>query len=180
MDEKVQIQKTMNGDTYAFGYFVDKYQDMAMTIAYRVCQNLQDAEDVVQDSFIKAYRNLHAFKTESKFSTWLYSIVYNTAKTAVLRKVRYEDYEQIDESGLYSDLDTMNSIEENEKKELLNTALKKMPVDESVMLSLYYLEDIEIKEIAKILGLTKSNVKVILHRARKRMQTIMIKLLKKY
>ena len=180
MDEKQQIQKTLKGDTSAFGYFVDRYQDMALTIAYRVCKNMQDAEDIVQDSFMKAYHNLHAFKTDSKFSTWLYSIVYNTAKTAVSRQVQYVDYEQVDENEMYSDFDTMRHIEETEMKALLDAALDKMPLDESVILSLYYLEENPAREIAKILGLTESNVKVKLHRARKRMHAIMTKLIMQY
>ena len=177
MDEKKQIQKALKGDTSAFSYFVDKYQDMAMTIAYRVCKNMQDAEDVVQDSFVKAYHNLHTFKAESKFSTWLYSIVYNTAKTAISKTIQYLDYEQINEFDLCSDFDPISTIEENEKKELINIALKKMPPDESVMLTLFYLEDNSSKEISKILGLTESNVKIRLHRARKRMQGILTKLI---
>ena len=177
MDEKKQIQKALKGDTSAFSYFVDKYQDMAMTIAYRVCKNMQDAEDVVQDSFVKAYHNLHTFKAESKFSTWLYSIVYNTAKTAISKTIQYLDYEQINEFDLCSDFDPISTIEENEKKELINIALKKMPPDESVMLTLFYLEENSSKEISKILGLTESNVKVRLHRARKRMHGILTKLI---
>jgi RNA polymerase sigma-70 factor (ECF subfamily) len=146
-----------------------------MTIAYRVCNNMQDAEDVVQDSFVKAYHNLHTFKAESKFSTWLYSIVYNTAKTTVSKTIQYMDYDQINESDLSSDFDPMRIIEENEKKELINTALQKMPSDESVILTLFYLEDNSLKDISKILGLTESNVKVKLHRARKRLQGILTK-----
>jgi len=76
MDEKLRIRKVLEGDTSAFGYFVETYQDMAMTIACRVCGNRQDAEDIVQDSFVKAFHNLHTFKADSKFSTWFYRIVY--------------------------------------------------------------------------------------------------------
>lgn len=170
MDEKQLIHKILKGDTSAFGYFVDTYQDMAMTIAFRVCGNKQDAEDIVQNAFVKAFHNLHTFRSDSKFSTWFYRIVYNTAITetrATVYNTEFVDYKQMDTSS-YSDFDTMDQIEENERKAIVNEALDKMPGDEGVLLTLYYLEDNSVKEIAQITGLTDVNIKVKLHRARKR------------
>lgn len=181
MDEKQQIQKVLKGDTSAFSYFVDTYQDMALTIAYRVCGNRMDAEDIVQNAFIKAFHNLHTFKSNSKFSTWFYRIVYNTALTEVgsrAHNTEYVDYMQLEASDTYSDLDTISQIEENERIVLVNTALEKMPKDEGVILSLFYLEDQPIKDITVITGLTESNVKVKLHRARKQMAVILTELIK--
>jgi RNA polymerase sigma-70 factor (ECF subfamily) len=180
MDEKLQIRKVLKGDTSAFGYFVDTYQDMAVTIACRVCGNMQDAEDIVQDSFVKAFHNLHTFKSDSKFSTWFYRIVYNTAVSAgriASAKNRYVDYAQIDEASC-SDYNTLSGTEGDEKTELLHAALEKMPHDESLLLSLYYLEENSVKDIVKITGLTESNIKVKLHRARKRLYDIMTDLMK--
>jgi len=181
MDEKLQIQKVLKGDTSAFGYFVDTYQDMAMTIAYRVCGNRQDSEDIVQNAFVKAFHNLHTFKSESKFSTWFYRIVYNTAITAhqsVFQHVQLVNYEQLDVSDMHSDFDTMRQIEENERLAILNKALEMMPGDEGLIISLFYLEENKIKDIIQITGLTESNVKIKLHRARKRMHDILTKLMK--
>lgn len=181
MDEKLQIRKVLKGDTSAFGYFVDTYQDMAMTIAYRVCGNIQDAEDIVQNAFVKTYHNLHTFKSDSKFSTWFYRIVYNTAITetkSTVYNVEYVDYNQINTQDTYSDLDTLCQIEEKERLTLLNTALEKIPKDESVLLTLFYLEEQSIKEISKITSLTESNVKVKLHRARKQMAIMLTQLMK--
>ena len=81
MKERVYVEKVLSGNTSAFAYFVNNYQGMAINIAYRICENMQDAEDVVQESFVKAYKNLHTFRLESKFSTWFYRIVFNTAVT---------------------------------------------------------------------------------------------------
>lgn len=175
----MQIRKVLKGDTSAFGYFVDTYQDMAMTIAFRVCGNMQDAEDIVQNAFVKTFHNLHTFKSDSKFSTWFYRIVYNTALTeakSATYNVEYVEYNQIN-TGIYSDLDTISQIEENERKTLVNNALSKMPKDEGLILSLFYLEDNSIKDIAAITYLTESNVKVKLHRARKRIADIMGKMM---
>ncbi len=175
MDEKLQIRKVLKGDTSAFGYFVDTYQDMAITIAYRVCGNKQDAEDIVQNAFVKAFHNLQTFKSESKFSTWFYRIVYNTAITETrgsYHNTEFMDY-KVAETDYYSDMDTMTQIEENERNKLINDALDKLPKDESVLLTLYYLEDNPVKDIALITNLTEANVKVKLHRARKRLAELL-------
>ena len=178
MDEKLQIQKVLKGDNAAFGYFVDIYQDMAMTIAYRVCGNVQDAEDIVQDAFVKAFHNLNTFKSGSKFSTWFYSIVYNTAVTQIRSSsynIQYVDYEQMDVSDMYTDFDTMSEIEEDEKRRMINRAMERIPRDEAMILTLFYLEDNSLKDIVRITGLTEANIKVKMHRARKRMYDILIK-----
>lgn len=170
MDEKQLIHKIQKGDTSSFGYFVDTYQDMAITIAFRICGNKQDAEDIVQNAFVKAFHNIHTFRSDSKFSTWFYRIVYNTAVTetrSTVYNAEFVDYKQMDSSS-YSDFDTMDQIEENERKAIVNQALDRMPGDEGALLTLYYLEDNSVKEIAQITGLTDVNIKVKLHRARKR------------
>lgn len=176
MDEKQLIHKILKGDTSAFGYFVDTYQDMAITIAFRVCGNKQDAEDIVQNAFVKAFHNLHTFRADSKFSTWFYRIVYNTAITET-RNTAYNtgfvDYKQIDTDNSYSEWDTMTQVEENERKAMVNEAMDRMPKDEALLLTLYYLEDNPVKEIVEITRLTDANVKVKLHRARKRFACIL-------
>lgn len=177
MDEKQLIHKVLKGDTSAFGYFVDTYQDMAITIAYRICGNRQDAEDIVQNAFVKAFHNMHTFRSDSKFSTWFYRIVYNTALTHINSKgfnTEYEDYKVVDnDTAYYSEWDTLEQIHENERREMINQAMDKMPKDESLLLTLYYLEENAVKDICLITGLTESNVKVKLHRARKRFGEIL-------
>jgi len=170
MEERQLIQKIVKGDTSAFAYFVDTYQDMALTIAYRICSNKQDAEDIVQNAFVKAFHNMHTFRSDSKFSTWFYRIVYNTALTHINSSgfnTEYMDYKVVDTESSFSEWDIIGQIEEKERKQLLNDALDKIPKDESLMLTLYYFEENSVKEIGLITGLTESNVKVKLHRARK-------------
>ena len=180
MDEKQQIARVLKGDTSAFNYFVSTYQDMAVTIAYRICNNKQDAEDIVQNAFVKAFHNLRVFRSDSKFSTWFYRIVYNTAishiNTAVF-STELVDYNQGTDNS-FSDYDTLDLIEEQEKKELISKTLEKMPTDESLVLTLFYLEENSIKEIVQITGQSEANIKVRLHRARKRFGEIMVKLSK--
>lgn len=77
--ELLYIRQIIAGETSRFTYFVDTYKDMAFTVAFRIVNNTADAEEVVQDAFVKAYTSLHTFRQDSKFSTWLYKIVVNTA-----------------------------------------------------------------------------------------------------
>ena len=168
MNENQRVQQVLSGNTSAFAYFVETYQDMAITIAHRICGNMQDAEDVVQESYVKAYRNLHSFRSESKFSTWLYRIVYNTAITQTKTRMwmgsqetEIENAYDLGENRLEIDL------EEMDRKEVVSDILQRMPKGDALLLTLYYMEDNPVKEIAKITGLNEPNVKVKLFRARK-------------
>ena len=176
MKEKVYVEKVLSGNTSAFAYFVNNYQGMAINIAYRICENMQDAEDVVQESFVKAYKNLHTFRLESKFSTWFYRIVFNTAVTFTKTKMWVIDDEvETVAVDLSSALDTAHQIEKNETSAIVSHVLSKMPKAYGLTLSLFYLEDNSVKEIAEITGLNDSNVKVILFRARKMFKELIAK-----
>lgn len=167
MNENQRVQQVLLGNSSAFSYFVETYQDMAITIAYRICGNMQDAEDVVQESFVRAYRNLHSFRRESKFSSWLYRIVYNTAVTHTNARIwaSNNDIEDID-SAHYSSDDTYRGLEISERSDMIEETLRNMPKGDALLLTLYYLEDNAVKDVAQITGLNESNVKIRLFRAR--------------
>lgn len=168
MNETERVKLVLSGNTSAFSYFVETYQDMAITIAHRICGNMQDAEDVVQESFVKAYRNLHAFRNESKFSSWLYRIVYNTAVSHSKAKMWLNDTDiELADAEETSDFDTEKKIDDAERTEMVHNVLNQMPKGDALLLTLYYMEDNTVKEIAKITGLNETNVKVKLFRARK-------------
>ena len=176
MKERLYVEKVLSGNTSAFAYFVNNYQGMAINIAYRICENMQDAEDVVQESFVKAYKNLHTFRLESKFSTWFYRIVFNTAVTHTNAKMWVIDDEVENVAvDISSDLDTGIQIEMNETSEIVSHVLSKMPNAYGLILNLFYLEDNSVKEVAEITGLNNSNVKVVLFRARKMFKEMMLK-----
>jgi RNA polymerase sigma factor (sigma-70 family) len=168
MNENQRVQQVLSGNTSAFAYFVETYQDIAFTIAHRICGNVHDAEDVVQESFVKVYRNLHTFRSESKFSSWLYRIVYNTAITHSKSKLWLSSDQERSLMNVqeFSDLDTETQILDSERTETVSNVLNCMPKGEALLLTLYYLEDNPVKEIARITGLNESNVKVKLFRAR--------------
>ncbi len=173
INEKQLIKQILKGDASSFSYFVDAYQDMALTIAFRLVGNKQEAEDVVQDAFVKAYYNIHTYRSNSKFSTWLYRIVYNTAITAYHKnKIRNENH-HLDSFNVDSKTVISMNVLEEEQKEMVENAVQQLPKTEAVLVTFYYLEDYSVSEIAEIMSLTKSNVKIKLFRARKKLQEIL-------
>ena len=156
MDEQY-IRRVIEGDTNAFRFIISKYKDMSFSIAISIVKSDLTAEEAVQDAFVKAFQNLRKFKFKSKFSTWLYKIVVNEA---------------------YDEGDSLKGLNEFEQREIINSTLKQMPSSESLVLRLFYLEEYSIAEVKEVTGLNNSNVKVILHRARKRFYSVLEKSLK--
>jgi RNA polymerase sigma-70 factor (ECF subfamily) len=176
LNEKQIIKQVLKGDSSSFGFFVDQYQDMALTIAFRILKNRQEAEDVVQNAFVKAYYNMHTYSSKSKFSTWFYRIVYNTAITTFnkIKKRGEADYiENLTEDSQKIVFESNENSELQERKESVNKAVERLPKNEAIVVTLYYLEEYSVSEIAEIMTLTKSNVKIILFRARKKLHDIL-------
>jgi RNA polymerase sigma-70 factor (ECF subfamily) len=171
MDEQMWIKQILAGDTLCFSRLVAKYQVTAFHIAYRILDNREEAEEAVQDSFVRAYRALPDFQFGSKFSTWFYRIVYNTSLTAQHRQsfpAGYNDdacYEPVtnDETD-----NALAVLEREDRKEIIRLVLQKLPQDEALLLTLYYLEESSVEDIHQITGLTLSNIKIKLFRGRKR------------
>lgn len=165
------IQKVLNGDANAYRYFVEKYRDMAYSIAISIVKNTQIAEEVTQDAFLKAYRSLYQFEHRSKFSTWLYKIVTNEG----FKRLRKKDLKYIDDvnelNGInYSDINnSISQLTELEQKYYINKTLEKLTPNDSLILRLFYLDEKNLKEIGEITGFSRTNIKTILHRARKRL-----------
>jgi RNA polymerase sigma-70 factor (ECF subfamily) len=169
MDE-TYIQRVINGDIDSFRYFVAKYKDHSFTVARSIIKSDFVAEEAVQDAFIKAFLNLHKFKKKARFSTWLYKIVVNES----LKKIKKKKPDFVDIDGLPNDnypnpiaVRPVDTLHEEDQKEMINRILDELPSGESLMLRLYYLEEKDMKEIKFITGFSLSNIKVILHRARK-------------
>lgn len=170
MDERKWIERILTGDTQSFSCLVAKYEKMAYTIAFRILENREEAEEAVQDAFVKMYRSLPDFQFESKFSTWFYKIVYRMALSALRQRRMFVDYEEAGPIDLSVDeLDSATALLEREnRKEVVADVLKKLPADEALLLTLYYLEECSVEEIRQITDLTASNIKVKLFRGRKR------------
>ncbi|MDO8993483.1 RNA polymerase sigma factor [Daejeonella sp.] len=168
------INKVLGGDKAAYADLMKRHQRFVFTLALRFAKNREDAEEIAQDCFIKAYRSLNTFRNTSKFSTWLYSIVYTTAMT-FLRKKRL-DIQSIDtEIGLLnvenhvSDLNS-DEVEHKSKMVFVNQAIDQLLPDDAAVISLFYQGEQSLEEIGQALGMETNTVKVKLHRARHRLK----------
>jgi RNA polymerase sigma-70 factor (ECF subfamily) len=169
------IEQVLEGKVNAFSYLVEKHKDRAFNLALRICGNNEEAEEVAQDAFLKAYRSLRDFRKKSSFSTWLYRIVYNTAISLVrtrkkgLLSIGEFPAEAVDFLGSGSNED--EAFDEY-RDSLVNFALQKISDEERGLITLYYYNDLDIGEISRVTGINKSNVKVRLFRARRKMADI--------
>lgn len=169
------IQKILGGDTNAFRYFIEKYRNMAYSLAISIVKDASTAEEVTQDAFLKAYKSLDKFEHRSKFSTWLYKIVTNEA----LKQVRKNNLKYAEDVSKLNDLDyseinrSITELAEQEQKFYINRSLERMLPNDSLILRLFYLDERNLNEIREITGFTTTNVKTILHRARKRFYSVL-------
>jgi len=176
------IDQTLGGNQAAYADLVKQHQRFVFTLAMRFAKNREDAEEIAQDCFIKAYRSLASFQKQSKFSTWLYSIVYTTAMT-FLRKKRV-DTESIDDENTYIQLESQssgmkNNMAENRSRSYyLNQAIDQLLPDDATIITLFYMGEQSLEEIARTLGIEPNTVKVKLFRARQRLKEKLEKNLK--
>jgi len=177
-DDLFYIEKVISGQTNYFSYLVEKYQDIVFSIALKVLRNREDAEEMAQESFIKAYKSLNTFKGTAKFSTWLYRITYNRCISEVRKKKMY--FTSTDEVEIKDESDNFNldGIPAENRAKYVKKALEKLPEEEYTLVLLYYFENQSIDEIAEVTALSASNVKVKLFRARKKLYTIFNEMLK--
>lgn len=176
------IEQVLAGNQAAYADLVKRHQRFIFTLALRFSKNREDAEEIAQDCFVKAYRSLASFQKQSKFSTWLYSIVYTTAMT-FLRKKRL-DTDSIDDENTYIQLENQSSgsgnnlAETKSRSYYLNQAIAQLLPDDAAIISLFYMGEQSLEEIGQALGIEANTVKVKLFRARQRLKEKLEKNLK--
>lgn len=174
--EQELITEVQKGNYQVFSQLVDRHKNMVYSLVLRMVPNNQDAEEVAQDSFVKAFKAIKQFNGKSKFSTWLYRIAYFTAinhlrkNKALTSDIDFERIENTDDSAL----DNMNLADQ---KEYIDKAMTYLKPIERQLIALFYLEEFSNKEIEKITGLSQSNIKVSLMRIRKKLAGILRALL---
>jgi RNA polymerase sigma factor (sigma-70 family) len=174
LNDNELISKVLSGDQQAYAALVNRYQNYVFTLALRFTKNREDAEEVSQDIFIKAYRALADFRGASKFSTWLYTIV-NTTCITFLRKKRLEVH-SLDNEKVFEVADNQDSgmranlVEQKSRLAMVNHAIKMLSTDDAEVITLFYKGEQTLEEIAQILGIEANTVKVRLHRARTRLK----------
>ena len=162
------IERILRGEAAAFRELVERHKDYAFTVALRILNSREEAEEAAQDAFVRAYNALATFNREAKFSTWLYRIVVNCALTVQQkRKMKTEDLENA--KILRGSNDVSDTLKQKEQRHFIERALKLLSPDDVVMITLFYLKENSLEEIAESVGIETNTVKVKLHRARKRL-----------
>jgi RNA polymerase sigma-70 factor (ECF subfamily) len=175
-NDKVYIDKILNGDANAYAVIVERYKDLVYTLAYRMMKHTEEAEEVAQDTFIKAYKSLNKFKGDSKFSTWIYKVAYNTCLDRLKKNKRYQSNVTIDEyteHHVKSIDNALDTLEQKERQLIIKSCIDKLDSESGFLLTLYYFEEQSLDEIAAVTGLKANNVKVKIFRARKKLATIL-------
>jgi RNA polymerase sigma-70 factor (ECF subfamily) len=176
------IEQVLAGKTNAYSYIVDRHKDRAFNLAFRICGNREECEEIVQDSFLKAFRSLNNFRMKSSFATWLYRIIFNTSISHIRsRKEALHSLEEFpaDASVFIGNNNNEEEAEKEYKESIVNYALSKVDEEERGLICLYYYEDMKIDEISEVTGISNSNVKIRLYRTRQKMLEIIEKLEKR-
>ena len=170
-DEELEwIKSSQNGDLVAFGKLATKYQNQVYTLAMRLLKNKHDAEDLSQDVLIKVFNSISQYKSHSPFGAWIYRITYNESINKIRKTKRNRETHELNDNSGSNWVDTKNAlktIETEERKEIILTALDKLSEIDRFLIMSYYFEELPIKEISDITGLSVSNIKIKLHRSRK-------------
>src|ERR1700760_1987330 len=179
LTDTATIARILQGEQALYAQLVQKYQDYVFTLVLRFTDNRQDAEEISQDIFVKAYRSLADFRGDSKFSTWLYTVV-RTSCITFLRKKKL-DTTSIDNERTALQLENRESgfnanvIEQKSRHAMVNEAIRLLSPDDSQLITLFYKGEQSLEEIGRIMGLEPNTVKVKLHRARNRLREKMEK-----
>lgn len=168
------IKKVLQGEQQLFAQLVQRYQQYVFTLTLRFIDIREDAEEISQDIFVKAYRSLADFRGDSKFSTWLFTIV-RTSCITFLRKKKL-DTTSIDNERTLLQLENResgfnaNTIEQKSRHAMLNAAIKLLSPDDAQIITLFYKGEQSLEEIGRIMGYDPNTIKVKLHRARHRLK----------
>ncbi|MCG9128726.1 RNA polymerase sigma factor [Candidatus Poribacteria bacterium] len=176
-DDKL-IRKFLSGDDSAFKILVERYQDSIHTLAWRKIQDYHYAEEIMQDTFLKAYNKLPSLKNHTQFAGWIH-VIADRLCTDWVRKYKPEiqsldvtDNDEIELSSFKHHMTEQREIERNEYcQKLVNKLLEKLPEKERNVLILYYLDDMSTKEISETIGVSVNTITSRLQRARKRLQS---------
>jgi RNA polymerase sigma factor (sigma-70 family) len=182
LDDNHYIDRVLDGDVAAYATLVAKHKNLVFSIALKILNNREDAEEVAQDCFLKVFQALKTFERKSKFSTWLYRIVYNAA----ISKTRKKKLEVVPMDNYVIDNYTedavstgMDEIDPDLQKAMIEKAMERLSDDDNLLITLFYKGDNSIEDISNITGLSMSNVKVRLHRIRKKLHDELVIMMNK-
>ncbi|WP_109437185.1 MULTISPECIES: RNA polymerase sigma factor [Aquimarina] len=174
--DQYYINQVLEGQVNAFSVLIERYQNLVYTVVYRMIKNKEEAEEVAQDSFIKAFKSLDNYRGDAKFSTWLYTIAYRKSLDALKKSKRMitsELIEEINEGEIELVNDALNYLQAKERKKIISDSIMKLAKDEAAIITWYYFDEKSVKEIVEMTDLTADNVKIKLYRGRKKLYSIL-------
>lgn len=181
LDDHIYVDKIKKGDVSAFASLVEKHKDMVFTIVVKIVKKPEDAEEIAQDVFLKVYEKLEGFRGDAKFSTWLYRIAYNAAISKT-RKRRLEvealDDFTINNYSLDEVKEELERVDPEIQQKHLSESLEQLSDDDYLIVKMFYMQEMSVKDISSVNGLSEANVKVKLHRIRKKLYCNMNEMLK--
>ncbi|MCI0751011.1 MAG: sigma-70 family RNA polymerase sigma factor [Flammeovirgaceae bacterium] len=166
-EEYVLIDRILAGERNLYAHLVDSYKSYAFTLALKITNVRGDAEEAAQDAFIKAFHNLQGFNREAKFSTWLYRIVFNTAVSYKRKNKR--QFDSIESTIIEHRQEAEGNLEKKDKSKFIAEAMRKLNDADQLALTMYYLQEFSLEEIAEVTGMQANTLKVRVHRARQRL-----------
>jgi RNA polymerase sigma factor (sigma-70 family) len=158
------IDKVLSGETAVYSDLIDRYKRYVFAISWKILLVRAEAEEATQDTFIKAFQALKGFNRDSKFSTWLYRIAFNTSIS--YKRRQRKQFVSIENTVIGYDQDAENNLEKSDKKKFLYQALEKLNEADRTALTLFYLDELSLEEIAEVTGMQANTAKVRIHRAR--------------
>ncbi len=171
MEEEIQwIQEVLSGNKDAYAHIINKYKNQLYATILRMTKNPQDAQDLVQEAFIKVYHQLGKFDGKGSFSSWMYRVAINHCMDE-FRKKRYKMMQvEINEEKVVNSNNPEVIFLKNEKNRQLERLIATLPEDERLIILLRYVNDLSYIEISELVQLPLSNVRNKLHRAKKKMR----------
>lgn len=175
-NEQYYITKILEGDSNAFAVLVDQYKDLVFSLSLKMLKNREEAEEAAQDTFVKVFKSLKNFKGDSKFSTWIYKVAYNTCLDQLKKNKRVQNTIPIDdfsENQIQNLENVLDAIDERDRNKMIQDCIHLLPSEEAFLLILFYFEEQSLEEISKIIDCTANNAKVKLYRSRKKIASIL-------
>jgi RNA polymerase sigma-70 factor (ECF subfamily) len=178
------IKRILDGETRAFTILIDRHKAKAMILAVRILKNREDAEEALQDAFVRVYRSLSSFERKSSFSTWFYRIVYNRCMSALEKRKEYyissldEDYEDSEGIEIESvDPSPDIQMESDEFRKIVQQEIEKLPPMYGGIFTLFVIQEMSYEEIVRITGLPAGTIKARLFRARGMLRNALVQYL---
>jgi RNA polymerase sigma-70 factor (ECF subfamily) len=174
--ERAIIERCKRGDITAFDELLTLHEKHAYNLAYRLTNNYDDANDIVQEAFIRVYNSIHSFRGDANFSTWLYRVITNVyldqrKKEKNRPHTSLEEYIELDDSTVSRQVQDTNPLpdemlEDKERKDMIESAIRQLPDYQRAMVVLYHVQGCSYEEIGQIMGMPLGTVKSRLNRAR--------------